>query len=163
MLHDDTGRTICCGIEHELTVSEVSYLLCYPVDAPVAFARAAVPDGESLSTIDDAALNDRLFPAAEAALAEEHAVLRKTALLFTVEEWGELADDNEEEEEEDSGSDDEVQVMAEFSFEGEEFLVLQPLYPMLFIAKPSGDRHVAVDGAELDAVAPAFEAFIETL
>jgi hypothetical protein len=117
------------------------YLLLMPVDAPVEIV--AWDDDEELADatlIEDDAEIDSIFSDAQAVLAEQNLVLKRTAFTLTVE--GEIPSADEEEiltieiEEEDVDLEpEELQLLASFYHEEQEYGIYTPLDPLLFFAR----------------------------
>lgn len=151
-----TNRTLQCGIEQALYHEGSTYLLCYPVDDAVAIAcGSADPESDALVSVEDPAQIDVLFPEAERVLAEEDIVLHNSAFVLTADDMGEVEEDEEEEtgdEDEDEDEDEEVEVMAQFEHDGETFLVVKPMFPVLLIARENGEEYDVLQGEELDRV-----------
>jgi hypothetical protein len=141
-LKDDAGRTLACTIEHAVDIEEQEYVLLLPVDAPVEiYAWQEAGNDEEAILIEDEAEIERLFPIAKAVLEEQNLTLKRTAVTLTVE--GELPDEDEDDELlEQDGSDDqeELQFLASFYHEEQEFGVYAPLDPLFILARMTGDN-----------------------
>lgn len=153
-LRDDaTGRTLSCGVEHVVEHGGTTYLLCYPMEEVVMFARAGREgEGEEeLVALDAQAQIDAMFPVAEKMLADDDIVLKNTAFFLTMDDMSEEVEDDEKEEDEDGGE-EEVEVMTDFEYQGESFLVVKPVFPVLLIAKEAEGSLVVLHGEELGRI-----------
>ncbi len=141
-LTDEKGRSLECYVEHSLTVDEQEYVLLLPVDSPIEiFAWEGDEDNEEavLVEFDDAIIDD-IFATAQAVLAEQNLVLKQTAYALTV--AGDLPPVEESElftlEIEDEEADlepEQLQLLANFFHEDQEYAIYTPLDPLLFFAK----------------------------
>jgi hypothetical protein len=147
VLTEDDGRSLPCFVERSVDVDDVSYVLLLPVDTPVEIL-AWEPDeedddGEVLVDIDSDTVQD-IFSTAKAVLAEQNLILSNTALTLTVSgEIPEPEDDDvitleigDEPSEMDS---EELQLLASFFHEEQEYAVYTPLDPLLFFARMDED------------------------
>lgn len=142
-LTDEAGRTLTCYIERSLWVEEQEYVLLLPVDYAVEiFAWQTDTEEEEAIPVDDATL-DEIFPTAEAVLAEQNLVLKRTAFTLTV--AGEIPPVEEAEiftlEIEEEGSElepEQLQLLASFYNEEQEYAIYTPLDPLLFFARMNG-------------------------
>jgi hypothetical protein len=141
-LSDEKGRSLECYVEHSLTVDEQEYVLLLPVDSPIEiFAWEGDDENEEaiLVEFDDAIIDD-LFATAQAVLAEQNLVLKQTAYALTV--AGDLPPVEESElftlEIEDEAADlepEQLQLLANFYHDDQEYAIYTPLDPLLFFAK----------------------------
>ncbi|HEY9800657.1 DUF3727 domain-containing protein [Anabaena azotica] len=141
-LTDEKGRSLECYVEHSLTVDEQEYVLLLPVDSPIEiFAWEGDDENEEaiLVEFDDAIIDD-LFATAQAVLAEQNLVLKQTAYALTV--AGDLPPVEESElftlEIEDEAADlepEQLQLLANFYHDDQEYAIYTPLDPLLFFAK----------------------------
>lgn len=142
-LTDEKGRTLDCYIEHSLTVDGQEYVLLLPVDSPVEiFAWQGDGDEEEAILVEDEATIDAIFDIAQAVLSEQNLFLKNTAYALTV--TGELPPVEESElftlEIEDEGTDlepEQLQLLASFYHEEQEYAIYTPLDPLLFFARLS--------------------------
>ncbi|MBO3462076.1 DUF3727 domain-containing protein [Aetokthonos hydrillicola Thurmond2011] len=142
-LTDDKGRTLECYIEHSLSVDEQEYVLLLPVDSPVEiFAWQGEEEEEEAILVEDDAVIDQIFGIAQAVLSEQNLILNNTAYALTV--AGELPPVEESElftlEIEDEGADlepEQLQLLASFYHEEQEYAIYTPLDPLLFFARIS--------------------------
>lgn len=136
-LTDEAGRKLLCYVEHSLEVEGQEYVLLLPVDYPVevfAWQGDENEEEEEAVLIEDEAELDRLFPIAKAVLAEQNLVLKRTALTLTVE--GELPDFDEEDDDLEVDEDhEELQLLANFYDEEQEYTVYTPLDPFFIPAR----------------------------
>lgn len=141
-LKDETGRSLECYVERSLLVDDKEYLLLLPADAAVEiFAwQNYDSDGEEAVPVEDDETINSIFPTAEAVLAEQNLVLKRTAYALTV--AGELPPVEESElftlEIDDDTSDiepEQLQLLASFYHEDQEYSIYTPLDPLLFFAR----------------------------
>lgn len=142
-LTDDKGRSLECYIEHSLEVDGQEYFLLLPVDSPVEiFAWQGDGEEEEAILVEDDATIDQIFTTAQAVLSEQNLILKNTAYALTV--TGELPPVEESElftlEIEDEQSDlepEQLQLLASFYYEDQEYAIYTPLDPLLFFARIS--------------------------
>ncbi|CBN74826.1 conserved unknown protein [Ectocarpus siliculosus] len=155
-----TGKELVCYAERIAVVGGERYLVAFPKDPAVAIAFDE--NGEVSPVPNDDPIMDELFPLAEACVADlgPGVTLLRTPTTLTVQGLNELVDEakdreaeggdpegegeekeeaGEAEEEEDDDDDeedaDEVELLGEFLLEGEEFLIVRFLEPILILAK----------------------------
>lgn len=141
ILTDEAGRTIACSVERYLEVENQDYVLLLPLDSPVEIFVWEEDDEEDEEAVpvEDETQIDTLFSTAKAVLEEQNLTLKRTAIVLTVE--GDLPDlDNEEEFAEvssEAGEDEveELQYLASFYYEEQEFAVYAPLDPCFILAR----------------------------
>jgi hypothetical protein len=142
-LTDDKGRSLECYIENSLSVHGQEYVLLLPVDSPVEiFAWQGDGDDEEAILVEDDATIDQIFGIAQAVLSEQNLILKNTAYALTV--AGELPPVEESElftlEIEDEGADlepEQLQLLASFYHDNQEYAIYTPLDPLLFFARIS--------------------------
>ncbi len=145
-LTDESGRHLNCSIEHSLDVEGAEYLLLMPVDTPVeivAWDDEEDEDSTDATLLEDDAEIDLIFSDAQAVLAEQNLVLKRTGFTLTV--AGELpsVDDVDEddiltieiEEDDVKLEPEELMFLASFYHEEQKYEVYTPLDPLLFPAK----------------------------
>mmetsp|Transcript_1429 Transcript_1429/g.3099 ORF Transcript_1429/g.3099 Transcript_1429/m.3099 type:complete len:285 (+) Transcript_1429:86-940(+) len=172
----ETGKSIECYVDENLIIDDKPYVLAYPCDRPVVIAKIeGEGEGEELIPVDDDSIGD-IFEAAYKACAMCDAELIDSAVVLTLQ--GELEDDEEDEEEMlnsmGAAEEDEefVKVLTSFyDADGTEFLVTEPLEPVIIIAKPTAgskpakgtkkDLFELLSNEELDLVMPSVEAVLE--
>ncbi|QLE54239.1 DUF3727 domain-containing protein [Nostoc sp. TCL26-01] len=141
-LTDEKGRSLECYIEHSLSVDEQEYVLLLPVDSPIEiFAwQGEYEEEEAILVEFDDAIVDQIFGTAQAVLAEQNLLLKQTAYALTV--AGDLPPVEESElftlEIEDEAADlepEQLQLLANFYYEDQEYAIYTPLDPLLFFAK----------------------------
>lgn len=137
ILTDEFGRTLTCYVEKTIELDGEEYVLLMPVDSPVeifAWQQDDESEEEPLLVEDDAEI-DRLFPLAKAVLEEQNLTLKRTAVALTVE--GDLPEiEDEFEEDEDSALDEEeLQLLASFYYEEQEYGIYTPLDPFFILAR----------------------------
>ncbi|MEB3212041.1 MAG: DUF3727 domain-containing protein [Leptolyngbyaceae bacterium] len=167
VLTEEDGRSLPCFVERSVDVDDVSYVLLLPVDTPVEIL-AWEPDEEDdddevLVDIDNDTVQT-IFSTAKAVLAEHNLVLSNTALTLTVS--GEIPEPEEEDVitldiGDDSGdelSSEELQLIASFFHEEQEYAIYTPLDPLLFFARmgPDGQPNV-LSPEEFERVRPYLE------
>lgn len=142
-LTDEAGRTLVCYVERSLFVDSQEYVLLLPVDSAIeVFAWQSDGDEEEAIPVEEDAVIDEIFPLAEAVLSEQNLTLKRTAFSLTVD--GELPPAEESElftlaiEEEDAEFEPEqLQLLASFYHEEQEYAIYTPLDPLLFFARLS--------------------------
>lgn len=140
-LTDEAGRKLDCYVERSLFVEDREYLLLLPVDSAVEiFAWQSNGEDEEAIPLEDEAEIDEIFSTAEAVLAEQNLILKRTAFALTV--GGELPAVEETElftlEIEDEGTQlepEQLQLLASFYYEEQEYAIYTPLDPLLFFAR----------------------------
>ncbi len=142
----DTGRTIACTVERFLAIENQDYALLLPIDTPVeifVWQEAEDDDEEAIPVEDDDDI-DVLFSTAKAVLEEQNLTLKRTAVMLTVE--GDLPDLEEDaefegvESEQEAEEAEELQYLASFYYEEQEFAVYAPLDPCFILAKLDNDN-----------------------
>lgn len=164
VLTDETGRTIACSIERYLEIENQDYVLLLPLDAPVEIFvwEGDDEDNEEAVPVEAEAEIDKLFDTAKAVLEEQNLTLKRTAIMLTVEgdlpdldsddEFGEIASD--------SGAEDveELQHLASFYYEEQEFAIYAPLDPCFILARLDADNQPHILSAdELQKLEPMLE------
>lgn len=140
ILTDDTGRQLACYIEQSVEVEGKEYILLLPVDSPIEiFAWEEDSEDEAMLVEDDETI-EKIFPIAQAVLAEQDLTLKRTAFALTV--AGELPPVNEDEiltlEIDDEATQlepEELQLLANFYYEEQEYAIYTPLDPLLFFGR----------------------------
>lgn len=142
-LTDEAGLQLTCYIEHSLDVDEQEYVLLLPVDSPIEiFAWEENGDEDEAVLVEDQETLDQVFAIAKAVLEEQNLALKRTAVVLTVE--GDLPDLDEDEEwagvESDSDDEqEELQLLASFWHEEQEFAIYTPLDPYFILARLDGN------------------------
>ena len=142
-LTDEARLSLACYIERSLFVQDQEYVLLLPVDSAIEiFAWQADGDEEEAVPVEDEATINQIFATAEAVLAEQNLILKRTAFSLTVE--GELPPVEETElftlEIEEEGTElepEQLQLLASFYYEDQEYAIYTPLDPLLFFARLS--------------------------
>ncbi|MBD2252936.1 DUF3727 domain-containing protein [Nostoc parmelioides] len=142
-LTDEKGRSLECYVEHSLSVDGQEYVLLLPVDSPIEiFAWEGEDEDEEAVLVEfDDAIIDEIFPTAQAVLAEQNLVLKQTAYALTVAgdlppvEESELFTLEIEEEEAADLEPEQLQLLANFYHDEQEYAIYTPLDPLLFFAK----------------------------
>ncbi|TAF06444.1 MAG: DUF3727 domain-containing protein [Nostocales cyanobacterium] len=140
-LTDEKGRSLECYVEHSLEVDEQEYVLLLPVDSPIEiFAWQGEGDDEEAILVEDDDITDEILSNAQAVLAEQNLLLKHSAYALTV--VGELPPVEESEiftlEIEDEEADlepEQLQLLASFYHQNQEYAVYTPLDPLLFFAR----------------------------
>jgi len=169
----ETDKTIECYVDQEITVEGTTYSLVYPCDRPVVIAYVDKEgDDEELVPLTDKDV-EKIFPAAYKACAAEDVELVNSAVVMTLQ--GDLPDEDDEDTDVDYGDVEEdqelVRVFTTFEESGVEYVVTEPLDPVLIVVKPDSKVRksksakpqfvLLTDDAELDKVMPAVNALLE--
>ncbi len=142
-LTDDTGRSLECYIEHSLSVDDQEYVLLLPVDSPIEiFAWQGEDEEEEAVLVDDDDIINQIFGTAQAVLAEQNLIVKNSAYALTV--AGDLPPVEESElftleieDEETELEPEQLQLLANFFHEDQEYAIYTPLDPLLFFARMS--------------------------
>ncbi len=163
VLSDEDARLLYCYVEQSFTSKGVQYYLLMPIDSPVSIIMwDEDEDAEQAILIEDEREIDKLFPKAQASLAEEELTLKRTSFTLTV--AGELPEPEDDDiltleiETENGWEGEEFQLLAMFSSHDQEYGVYTPLVPLLFFAKaqPNGELELlSLD--ELKTIQPILE------
>ncbi|MCW5312422.1 DUF3727 domain-containing protein [Nostoc sp. KVJ3] len=140
-LTDDKGRSLECYVEHSLEVDGQEYVLLLPVDSPVEiFSWEGDDEEEEAVLVEDDNIIEQIFANAQAVLSEQNLILKNTAYALTV--AGDLPPVEESElftleiEDEEADLDPEqLQLLASFYDEDQEYAIYTPLDPLLFFAR----------------------------
>jgi hypothetical protein len=137
-LQDETNRMLDCYVEQSIVIENQEFVLLLPVDSPVEiFVWREDGDEEEAVLVEDPDEIDRVFLTAKAVLEEQNLTLKRTAIVLTVE--GDLPDIDEEvfEREADVAEDDqeELQLLATFYHNDQEYAVYTPLDPYFILAR----------------------------
>jgi len=143
-LIDQTGHELLCYVEEYIELEEEEYLALVPVDASVDIF-IGNPDAEELSVVQDEATIEKIYSIAQAVLAEKNLKLKRTPFVLTVE--GELppvdqANLLELEIEDEDGTPlepEELQLLASFYHEEQEYSIYTPLAPLIFFGHFNDD------------------------
>lgn len=164
VLTDEAGRTITCSVERYLEVENQEYVLLLPIDSPVEIFvwEGEDEDDEEAIPVEDEDEIDTLFSTAKAVLEEQNLTLKRTAVVLTVE--GELPELDEADElgevaaEEDDDGAEELQYLASFYYEEQEFAIYAPLDPCFILARLDSDNQPHLLSAdELQKLEPMLE------
>ena len=166
-LTDEAGRSLSCSIEHSLNVEGIDYLLLLPVDSPVELVAwdedDQADDLADATLVEDETEIDEIFSDAQAVLAEQNLILKRTAFTLTV--AGEIPPVDEDEiltielaEEDVELEPEQLQLLANFYHEEQEYGIYTPLDPLLFFAKrnPTGQLEL-LSPEEFQKVQPLLE------
>lgn len=166
---DEAGRTLSCTIERHLEIEGQNYALLLPVDYPVEILtwEEEDDDEEAISVENDEDI-DELFPSAKAVLEEQNLTLKRSAVFLTVE--GELPDVEEDDDGEfiefapEDGEVEELQYLASFFYDDQEFAVYAPLapYPILVRMDDNQQPHL-LSAEEMDQLEPMLAMLEEQL
>ncbi|MDZ8260707.1 DUF3727 domain-containing protein [Nostoc sp. ChiQUE01b] len=140
-LTDDKGRSLDCYVERYLEVDEQEYVLLLPVDSPVEiFSWEGDGEEEEAVLVEDDTIIEQIFANAQAVLSEQNLILKNTAYALTV--AGDLPPVEESElftlEIEDEEADlepEQLQLLASFYDEDQEYAIYTPLDSLLFFAR----------------------------
>lgn len=147
-LTDESGRQLNCSVEHSLDVEGSQYLLLMPVDTPVeivAWDDEEDEESTDATLLEDDAEIDLIFSDAQAVLAEQNLVLKRTAFTLTVAGEMPSVDDVDEddiltieiEDDDVKLEPEELMFLASFYHEEQKYEVYTPLDPLLFPARRS--------------------------
>ncbi len=162
----DDGRSLQCYVEQSVDIDSTEYVLLLPVNISVdIFAWESSEEDEEEEVLVDVESKeiDKIFDTARAVLAEQDLTLHRSALTLTMS--GELPEPDEEElitldleEEGDEMSSEQLQFIASFFHEEQEYAVYTPLDPLLFFARilPDGTPKLLTP-EEFQAVRPQLE------
>lgn len=147
VLNDEHGRSLPCFVERSVDIDGVDYVLLLPVDTPVEiFAWEADEDDEDEEILVDIEEEDidQVFQTARAVLAEQDLSLSRTAFTLTVS--GEIPEPDEDDlitldltGEDSDLSFEQLQLLANFFYEEQEYAIYTPLDPLLFFARLSSE------------------------
>lgn len=166
----DTGKTIECYVDQDVTIGGKPYYIVYPCDTPVVIAYVDKEGAEEeLIPVSEDDI-PRVFAGAYKACADLDAELVDSAVVLTLQGYEDL--ENEEEEDlGDAGDDEEfVRVITSYEENGVEYLITEPLEPVLIITKPDdknkgggGGRQnlICLPESELTTVMPEVEKLLE--
>ncbi len=163
---DEFGRSLACYIEHSFELNGENYVLLLPVDAPVEiFSWAEDDEDEEPIAIEDPDEIDEIFETAKAVLEEQNLTLKRTAVTLTVSgELPELEDELESEEDEEEGY-EELQLLASFYNEEQEYAIYTPLDPFFILARldENGEPQLLSDEEleKLEPMLPSLEGMLE--
>lgn len=140
-LRDEKGRSLECYVEHSLSVDDQEYVLLLPIDSPIEiFAWQDEGEEEEAVLVEDDETIDRIFSTAQAVLSEQNLIIKNTAYALTV--VGELPPEEESEiftleieDEEAELEPEQLQLLASFYHDDQEYAVYTPLDPLLFFAR----------------------------
>ncbi len=146
-LTDETGKSLCCSIEHSFIQDETRYFLLLPLDIPITIIAWEDEREDAAATlVDDNEEIARIFEDAKAVLAEHNLTLNQAAYTLTVS--GELPEPDEEEiltleieTETDRLESEEFQFLTHFYHQEQEYEIYTPLDPLLLFARqtPKGN------------------------
>jgi len=169
-LTDEAGRKIECSVERYLEVEHQDYVLLLPLDIPVEIFVWENDDDadEAAIQVEDDDDIDELFDTAKAVLAEQDLVLKRTAVMLTVS--GELPDPKQDDDVVEISSDteeadsEELQYLASFYYEEQEFAIYAPLDPCFILAKldEHNQPHI-LSAEELQKLEPLLETIEDQL
>jgi Protein of unknown function (DUF3727)/Protein of unknown function (DUF1292) len=168
-LKDSNGRTLDCYIEHSTEVEDTEYFLILPVNPTISIvAWEDDGDDEIARLVEDEEEIDTIFAIAQAVLSEQNLSLKRTAYTLTAS--GELPDPDEDEillmevEDEDGENieTEELQLLATFYNEEQEYSVYTPVEPLLFFAKTNAKGEPELlSPEEFKAIQPLLQPLLE--
>lgn len=141
-LQDETGRELTCFIEQSLEVDGQEYVLLRPVDDTVEIFSWKEESPEEAFLVEDEETLEQIFPVAQAVLAEQDLLLKRSAFALTV--AGEVPPPTEEDiltleiddEESPAGLEPEqLQFLANFFHEENEYEIFKRMDPLLLFAR----------------------------
>lgn len=163
---DEFGQSLDCYIEHSFELNDENYVLLLPVDAPIEiFSWPEDDDEEEPVPIEDTAKIDEIFETAKAVLEEQNLTLKQTAVTLTVSgDIPELIEDDLDSSEEGEGY-EELQLLASFYNEEQEYAIYTPLDPFLILGRlnEAGEPQLLSDQEleKLEPMLPSLEAMLE--
>jgi len=131
----ETGKTIECYIDQDVTIDGKPYYIVYPCDTPVVIAYVDKEgDEEELIPVPEEDI-PRVFAGAYKACADMDTELVDSAVVLTLQGY---EDENEDDDDLGEAGDDEefVRVITSYDENGVEYLITEPLEPVLIITKP---------------------------
>lgn len=141
-LQDEVGRVLPCYIEHSVEIEGNEYVLLRPVDDTVEIFSWQADKEEEAFLVEDEEVLDKIFPIAQAVLAEDDLTLKRSAYALTV--AGEIAPPDEEdiltleiddEEGQAQLEPEQLQFLANFYHENHEYEIFKRLDPLLLFAR----------------------------
>jgi Protein of unknown function (DUF3727)/Protein of unknown function (DUF1292) len=171
ILQDEAGNELPCYIEHSVDVDGKEYVLLRPVDDTVEIFSALEDNEEEAFLVDDESLLDKIFPIAQAVLAERDLILNRSAYALTV--TGEVPPPTEDDllilavEDEETNTElepEQLQFLANFYHENSQYEIFKRLVPMLWLAgrKPTGELELLTP-EEIEKVQPALDKHLDML
>ncbi|MEA5581749.1 DUF3727 domain-containing protein [Nodularia harveyana UHCC-0300] len=166
-LSDDAGRTLECYVERSFSVDGQEYVLLLPVDSPIEiFAWEGEDDEEEAVLVEDDAVINQIFGTAQAVLAEQNLIVKHTAYALTV--AGDLPPVDESdiftleiEDEEADLEPEQLQLLANFYDEEQEYAIYTPLDPLLFFARINNTgKAELLSPEEIKKVQPLLEEYL---
>lgn len=163
---DEFGRSLACYIEHSFELNDENYVLLLPVDRPVEiFSWPDDDDDSEPISIEEPADIDDIFETAKAVLEEQNLTLKRTAVTLTVSgDMPELLEDELDDPEEEEGY-EELQLLASFYNEEQEYAIYTPIDPFLILGRlnTSGEPQLLSDEEleQLEPMLPSLEAMLE--
>lgn len=157
-LTDELGRSIDCYVEHTLELAGETYVLLLPVDIPVEIFTWPDADAEEPIPVSDETEIEQVFEVASAVLAEQNLRLKRTAIALTAEgDLPEMLEESPDNGNGTSGDDsdgeefEELQMLASFYFQEQEYTIYTPLDPLLILARldDGGTPHLLTDAEYL--------------
>lgn len=140
----ETSQTIEGFIDQRVCIGEGAekqeVLLCYPADVPVVIAQ--FDDDDMLAQVPESTLKSGVFRAAAAHLRDKGLDLINTAVCLTIQgdlEEGGFENSQGDLPEENDDDDMSVRVLATLEHEGQEYIVSEPLDPVLMLAVASAE------------------------
>ena len=152
-----------CFMAASLEYEGNTFAALYPVHAPVSLAEM---NGDRLVPIDDERETPALVAACAAACADNSIELLQTPVVLTARGPGlEMYDSDVEAlefaEDEDDEESEEALVLAEFTHEGSDILLVQTLDPLYVVGKKLDETNYAVPtDDEIDAVSDTIEELV---
>jgi hypothetical protein len=166
-LVDQAGRELLCYVEEYIELDEEEYLVLLPVDASIDIF-IGDPESEELSVVQEEPIIEKIYPIAQAVLAEKNLKLKRTPFVLTVE--GELPPVDEENlltleiQDEDANpmqpaiEPEELQLLASFYDEEQEYSIYTPLAPLVFFGRFNDDgKAELLADEEFERVRPLLE------
>jgi len=168
---EDTGKTIECYVDQDVTIDGKTYYIVYPCDTPVVIAYVDKEgDEEELVPVAEEDIS-RVFAGAYKACADIDCELADTAVVLTLQGYEDDTEEDEDDKLGDAGDDEEfVRVITSYEDNGVEYLITEPLEPVLIITKADTTKKssgtarqslVCLPEDELISVMPEVEKMLE--
>ena len=166
VLTDEFKRMIDCHLEHSFELNDENYVLLMPVDAPVEIFTFGEEEEEEPIPIESPEEIELIFEIAKAVLAEQNLTLKQTAVTLTVSgELPELPEENWDTSEEEEEDYEELQLLASFYNEEQEYAIYTPLDPLFILARLEESGQAKVLSQEelekLEPILPSLEGMLE--
>jgi Protein of unknown function (DUF3727)/Protein of unknown function (DUF1292) len=135
---DETGLKLDCYVEHTLNVEGEDFVLLLPVDSTIEIVswQEDGSDEEEAVLVEDPRQIAKIFPTAKAVLSEQNLTIKQTAVVLTVEgDLPELSEDEYPEGDLDEEEQEELQLLASFYHDDQEYAIYAHLDPYFILAR----------------------------